>query len=189
MKNKILGCLAALAAAALITGCESKDDKKSATQAAKTQATPAAAGMIETRKADANATAQKDYDQFMSYDINGKKRVKFGLDDEESETSRSVGALAMVRNPLQSINLKLVKGRLSKDFIVKCSACHDDYANGIIGPSLLNKTSEQIFEKINAYKTKQKVNVLMKDLVSKMDESEIRALADEISKFNEQFRK
>ena len=144
MRNKILGCLVALAAAALITGCESKDDKKSATQAAKTQATPAAAGMIETQKADSNATAQKDYDQFMTYDINGKKRVKFGLDDEESETSRSVGALAMVRNPLQSINLKLVKGRLSKDFIVKCSACHDDYANGIIGPSLLNKTSDQI---------------------------------------------
>ena len=175
MRNKILGCLAALAAAALITGCESKDDKKSATQAAKTQATPAA--------------AQKDYDQFMSYDINGKKRVKFGLDDEESETSRSVGALAMVRNPLQSINLKLVKGRLSKDFIVKCSACHDDYANGIIGPSLLNKTSDQIYDMIFAYKNKQKANPLMKDLVQTLDEAQIRALANEISEFNEQFRK
>ena len=187
MKNKILRCLVALAAAALITGCESKDDKKSATQAAKTQATPAAAGMIETQKADANATAQKDYDQFMSYDINGKKRVKFGLDDEE--TSRSVGALAMVRSPLQSINLKLVKGRLSKDFIVKCSACHDDYANGIIGPSLLNKTSDQIYDMIFAYKNKQKANPLMKDLVQTLDEAQIRALANEISEFNEQFRK
>ena len=165
----------ALAAAMLITGCESKDDKKSATQAAKTQATPAAAGMIETQKADANATAQKDYDQFMSYDINGKKRVKFGLDDEESETSRSVGALAMVRSPLQSINLKLIKGQLSKD--------------GIIGPSLLNKTSDQIYDMIAAYKSKQKANPLMKDLVRGMDEAQIRALANEISEFNEQFRK
>ena len=189
MRNKILGCLVALAAAALITGCESKDDKKGATQAAKTQVTPAAAGMIETQKADANATAQKDYDQFMSYDINGKKRVKFGLDDEESETSRSVGALAMVRSPLQSINLKLIKGQLSKDFIVKCSACHDDYANGIIGPSLLNKTSDQIYDMIFAYKNKQKANPLMKDLVQPLDEAQIRALANEISEFNEQFRK
>ena len=189
MRNKILGCLVALAAAALIMGCESKDDKKSATQSVKTQATPAAAGMIETQKADANTTAQKDYDQFMTYDINGKKRVKFGLDDEESETSRSVGALAMVRSPLQSINLKLIKGRLSKDFIVKCSACHDDYANGIIGPSLLNKTSDQIYDMIAAYKSKQKANPLMKDLVRGMDEAQIRALANEISEFNEQFRK
>ena len=29
MRNKILGCLVALVAAMLITGCESKDDKKS----------------------------------------------------------------------------------------------------------------------------------------------------------------
>ena len=178
MRNKILGCLIALAAAMLITGCESKDDKKSATQAAKTQATPAAAGMIETQKADANATAQKDYDQFITYDINGKKRVKFGLDDAQC-----------VRSPLQSINLKLIKGRLSKDFIVKCSACHDDYANGIIGPSLLNKTSDQIYDMIAAYKSKQKANPLMKDLVRGMDEAQIRALANEISEFNEQFRK
>ena len=95
----------------------------------------------------------------------------------------------MVRNPLQSINLKLVKGRLSKDFIVKCSACHDDYANGIIGPSLLNKTSDQIYDMIIAYKSKQKANPLMKDLVQTLDEAQIRALANEISEFNEQFRK
>ena len=188
MRNKILGCLAALAAAALITGCESKDDKKSATQSAKTQATPAAAGMIETQKADANATAQKDYDQFMSYDINGKKRVKFGLDDEESETSRSVGALAMVRNPLQSINLKLVKGRLSEDFIVKCSACHDDYANGIIGPSLLDKTDAQIVDMIKKYKFKEKPNPLMVQLVNGMSEQQIETMAKEIYEFNRQFK-
>ena len=95
----------------------------------------------------------------------------------------------MVRSPLQSINLKLIKGQLSKDFIVKCSACHDDYANGIIGPSLLNKTSDQIYDMIFAYKNKQKANPLMKDLVQTLDEAQIRALANEISEFNEQFRK
>ena len=100
-----------------------------------------------------------------------------------------MGALAMVRSPLQSINLKLIKGQLSKDFIVKCSACHDDYANGIIGPSLLNKTSDQIYDMIAAYKSKQKANPLMKDLVRGMDDAQIRALANEISEFNEQFRK
>ena len=41
---------------------------------------------------------------------------------------------------------------------------------------------------INAYKNKEKVNVLMRDLVKKMDESEIRNLAKEISDFNAQFR-
>ena len=41
---------------------------------------------------------------------------------------------------------------------------------------------------INAYKNKEKVNVLMRDLVKKMDESEIRKLAKEIGDFNAQFR-
>jgi len=67
--------------------------------------------------------------------------------------------------------------------------CHDDYANGIIGPSLLNKTSDQIYDMIFAYKNKQKANPLMKDLVQTLDEVQIRALANEISEFNEQFRK
>ena len=41
---------------------------------------------------------------------------------------------------------------------------------------------------INAYKNKEKVNILMRDLVKKMDDSEIRNLAKEISDFNTQFR-
>ena len=81
-----------------------------------------------------------------------------------------------------------MRGRLSKDFIVKCSSCHDDYANGIIGPSLLNKSGDEIYDMIIAYKNKEKANVLMRDLVNSMDESEVRALAKDISDFNAQFR-
>ena len=94
----------------------------------------------------------------------------------------------MVRNPYEKINLQLLKGRLSKNFILKCSACHDDYANGIIGPSLLQKNKDEIYTMIRAYKHKEKVNVLMKDLVLQMSDEEIMSLAKEIDEFNEQFR-
>ena len=82
----------------------------------------------------------------------------------------------------------MLRGQLSKNFITKCSACHDDYANGIIGPSLLDKTSEQIYDMIIAYRTKTKANVLMADLVKSMDDKEVADIANEISQFNEQFR-
>ena len=114
--------------------------------------------------------------------------MRFGL-DEDNNVTRAVGAIAMVRSPLQSINLKLVKGKLSKNFILKCSACHDDYANGIIGPSLLSKSGDEIFNMIKTYKNKEKKNALMNDLVLQMSDEEARALADEISAFNEQFRR
>lgn len=96
--------------------------------------------------------------------------------------------MALAKTPLQSINKALLKGHLSKNFILKCSSCHDDYANGIIGPSLLSKTSDEIYAMIRAYKDKSKKNVLMSELVSQMSDDEIRAFAKEISEFNAQFR-
>jgi cytochrome c553 len=78
--------------------------------------------------------------------------------------------------------------KLSKKFIVKCSACHNDYANGVIGPSLLGKNSNEIFDSIAAFKSGEKKNVLMTDLIKMMDEAEIRALADEIYAFNEKIK-
>ncbi|QKF62009.1 c-type cytochrome [Campylobacter curvus] len=165
----------------LFSGCndKGKDDKnQTASQSAQT------AGVIKVERS--SASAQPSRSDFVHYDMDGEKKVKFGLED--NNVSRQIGALAMVKSPLESINAKLVRGRLSKDFIVKCSSCHDDYANGIIGPSLLNKSGDEIYDMIIAYKNKEKANVLMRDLVNSMDESEVRALAKDISDFNAQFR-
>ncbi|KAB0612475.1 c-type cytochrome [Campylobacter hyointestinalis] len=140
---------------------------------------------ITIKKGDENASG---INKWISYDMDGAKNIKFGIGDDSNETTKSIGALAMRRMPLQSINKALIRGQLSKNFITKCSACHDDYANGIIGPSLLTKSSEEIFDMIKAYKTKTKVNVLMADLVKPMSDKEINGLANEISEFNAQFR-
>ena len=72
--------------------------------------------------------------------------------------------------------------------MVKCSACHDDYANGVIGPSLLGKSSDEIFNNIADFKSGKKSNVLMDDLINMMSEDEIRTLADEIYNFNEKIK-
>ncbi|MGP1360176.1 c-type cytochrome [Campylobacter sp.] len=172
-----------VAAMLLFAGCEKSDDKiKTASEQPINAATSAS---IKVEKKENNQSTNKQND-FIKYDMHGEKSVKFGLED--NNVSRQIGALAMVKSPLQTINLRLIKGRLSKNFITKCSACHDDYANGIIGPSLLTKSEDEIFNMISAYKNKEKVNVLMRDLVKKMDNDEIRKLAKEISDFNTQFR-
>jgi cytochrome c553 len=89
-----------------------------------------------------------------------------------------------IRSPYENLQIELMVKKLSKEFIVKCSACHDDYANGVIGPSLLDKSSDEIFDKIIAFKNKTKTNVLMDGLIDRMSEKDIRKLADEISTFN-----
>ena len=62
------------------------------------------------------------------------------------------------------------------------------YANGIIGPSLLDKTDAQIVDMIKKYKFKEKPNPLMVQLVNGMSEQQIETMAKEIYEFNRQFK-
>jgi cytochrome c553 len=94
-----------------------------------------------------------------------------------------------IRSPYEKIKVSLLVRKLSKKFIVKCSACHNDYANGIIGPSLLGKDADYIFNKIADFKSGKKSNPLMNDLINMMSEEEIRDMANEIYKFNEEINK
>ncbi|MEW6551278.1 MAG: hypothetical protein AB1389_04030 [Campylobacterota bacterium] len=123
---------------------------------------------------------------FVTYDLDGNRVVKLAPDGEETALTKEIGALATIRNNYERLNAKILSKRLSKNYILKCSACHDDYANGVIGPSLLDKNAKEISDMIKAYRSKTKANVLMKDLVSKMEDAEIESLADEISKLNKE---
>ena len=95
-----------------------------------------------------------------------------------------VDANMHVRSPYEKVKLSIIVGELSKKFRVKCSACHSDYANGVVGPSLLGKSSDEIFNSIADFKSGKKSNPLMDGLISQMEEREIRELADEIFEFN-----
>lgn len=178
MKKPITIILSAI----IFLGCSNQTNSKNDPQESNKTATT---NSITIKKG--SSANQTKSDEWVVYDIDGKKNIKFGV-GESNETTKSIGAIAFTRPPLQSINKALLRGQLSKNFITKCSACHDDYANGIIGPSLLDKTSEQIYDMIIAYRTKTKANILMADLVKSMDDKEVADIANEISQFNEQFR-
>lgn len=100
----------------------------------------------------------------------------------------SIDANLHVRSPYEKVKISLLVKSLSKEFIVKCSACHNDYANGVIGPSLLDKDSDSIYNSIMKFKNNKDANVLMTGLVNQMSEKEIKKLADEIYEFNKQIR-
>jgi len=93
-----------------------------------------------------------------------------------------------IRSPYEKVKISMLVKKLSKNFMVKCSACHNDYANGIIGPSLLNKTSKEILQSIADFKTGKKSNPLMDDLIKMMDDKEIGDLANEIYEFNQKIK-
>jgi cytochrome c553 len=141
---------------------------------------------------------QKNYSKdgknyYFSYGINSEYDPKSQPANDDASVRvkprTQLEANMQIRSPYEEVQISLLVKKLSKKFIVKCSACHNDYANGIIGPSLLNKTPEDILKKINDFKTGVKANPLMDDLIKLMSDDEIKQLANEIFEFNNMIKK
>lgn len=184
LKSSITGL--ALLTSLFFVACSSDNDKtdKSSKEAATTQKSPATS-QIEVLK---NDNAQEIKVALKKTDETQSKSYYYDYNSEAKETSQkprtTLDANLHVRSPYENVEISMLVKKLSKEFIVKCSACHNDYANGVIGPSLLGKDTEYIYDKISQYKNGSKKNVLMKDLVSQMSDEEIRSIATEIHEFN-----
>ena len=144
---------------------------------------------VATKKVDKakNDSFYYDYGEKSEYDQNAQPANTDASVRVRPRTQ--VDANMQVRSPYEDIQVSMITRKLSKKFIVKCSACHNDYANGLIGPSLIGKDADYIYGKIEKFKSGQKVNVLMKDLINMMSDKEIRDMANEIYKFNQEIKK
>lgn len=75
------------------------------------------------------------------------------------------------------------KQGLSKEYIVKCSACHGRDGKGPIGPSIAGKDVEYNLAALLKYKNKQVPNTMMKGLLENTSEAQLQVLATEIASF------
>lgn len=187
--------LSALLAVSFFVGCSDSTQKNEESKTSSAQNAPSQKiEVVKNENAQEIKVAQKerdandsksyyyDYDIKTGYDLNAKP----ANDDASVRTNpkTALDANLNVRSPYEQVQVSLLTKKLSKNFIVKCSACHNDYGNGIIGPSLLGKDADYIFNKIAKFKDGTSTNVLMSGLIDRMDEKEIRELADEIFAFN-----
>ncbi len=117
--------------------------------------------------------------------VDAQKRVKNKVVDGKVPLIKRDSEVV---SPYQYVRIDLLKTALSKNFMVKCSACHDDYANGIIGPSLLEKDGNFIYEQMIKYRNDPSKNILMYELVKNMPEDELKSLAGEVAQFNKEIR-
>jgi len=194
-KHKKFSILASgLVLLVFITGCG--DDKtKEAVQAQSKEVQAAKIEVLANENAKEIKVKVKDVDKNQSksyyYDYNIKseydpKSMPANKDASVRVKPRTaIDANLHIRSPYEHVQVALLVQKLSKNFRVKCSACHDDYANGIIGPSLLSRDSDYIFNQIADFKTGKKSNPLMDGLINQMSEEDIRIIADEIYEFNQ----
>lgn len=65
----------------------------------------------------------------------------------------------------------------------KCASCHGVNGEGIIGPKLVGLSAQKVHQDLTDFKSGKRKNYVMYGLLSKMDESQIKSLADEIGSF------
>ena len=191
---KVSSVIFLVGASILFNGCSS-DDTKKGTQAEKSKiATASAIEVVANTNANAIKVETKETDTSgdKSYYFDYGVKSAYPQDAKPANADASVrvkprssiDANMHVRSPYEEVQVSLMLRKLSKRFIVKCSACHNDYANGVIGPSLLGKDTEFIYEQIIKFKKDKDLNVLMSQLVENMSDTEIREIAQEINEFN-----
>jgi cytochrome c553 len=183
----------------LFIGCEDKQENKTKPKILQTKNSQPSIEIVQNKNSkkikveEKIAPKNQDKSYYLNYDIksnynpNAQPANSDAFVREKPRTA--IDANIHIRSPYEKIKISLIVSRLSKKFIVKCSACHNDYANGIIGPSLLDKTSKQILKSIVDFKTGVKKNPLMNDLINLMSDDEIKQIADEIYNFNQKIKK
>ena len=123
-----------------------------------------------------------DYNVKSNYDPNSQPANK---DASVRIKPRTVlDANMHIRSPYERVQVSLIVKQLSRTFKLNCSACHDDYANGVVGPSLLGKDANYIYDKIIDFRTGKSSNPLMDDLINMMSDKEIKLISEEIYQFN-----
>lgn len=182
MKNTVWALLCLF----VLVGCDQKQEEGSRAAPEPAEVTdPSKIAVSGGGEADGSASAA---DQFVTYNLEGERIVRLSPDGEDNATTRQIGAVVTIKNQYDGLSAEMLKKKLSQNFIRKCSACHNHYANGIIGPSLLTKSEKEISDMIASYRSGTKKNVLMVQLVRQMDDKEIHALAKEIAEFNKEVR-
>ncbi|EDZ61571.1 conserved hypothetical protein containing cytochrome c domain [Sulfurimonas gotlandica GD1] len=183
-----------------ITGCSDSADEKQTKKEPSTKAAEAPKiEVVQNKDAHAIKVEVKENDKSQSKSYYYDYNVKSAYDENSMPANNDasvrvkprtiIDANMHVRSPYEKIQVSMLVKKLSKEFIVKCSACHNDYANGVIGPSLLGKDSDYIYKKIISFKTGEKSNPLMNDLVKMMNDNEIKQMANEIFEFNKEINK
>ncbi len=168
----------------LLAGCGGEKQKETATEGETTGKIVVTEGAVKEKKE--SAKSKENTGQFY-YSYNKEKNAS-EYDSESSKTRTELDAYRAIRSPYERVQITLMVQQLSPDYRLLCSACHDDYANGVIGPALLDKNSTYIFEQILAFKTGKKKNALMKELVNRIDEEKLKGISVEIERFNREVK-
>jgi len=170
----------------LLSGCGDEKAKNQTEEVVSSQGIVVTEGAVKALKAESKGKENSGQFYYSYNKENNKEENEYNT--ETSKVRTKLDAYRDIRSPYERVQITLMIQQLSPDYRLLCSACHDDYANGIVGPALLDKNATFIFEQIQAFKTGEKKNPLMKQLVNRIDEKRLKSIAKEIERFNREIK-
>jgi cytochrome c553 len=79
--------------------------------------------------------------------------------------------------------------KVSDEYKSKCASCHGvdgsgmQYGKKLMGPKLFGQSADEIYKKLEDFKSGRKENMVMKGLLIHMNKEDLRRFADEIGEF------
>ena len=79
--------------------------------------------------------------------------------------------------------------KVSDEYKSKCASCHGVDASGmqygkkLMGPKLFGQSADELYKKLEDFKSGRKENMVMKGLLIHMNKEDLRRFADEIGEF------
>jgi len=105
--------------------------------------------------------------------------------EEKSDREKENEALSALRDKAGNAGAF----KVSQKYKSKCSSCHgvngSGFQNGkkMMGPKLIGQSADVLYKDLVDFKDGRKENMVMKGLLMKLSEEDLRELADEIGEF------
>ena len=168
----------------VLSGCGQEKEKSPTEEVVSSSGIVVTEGAVKALKKERKS--KENNGQFY-YSYNKEKKGDT-YNAEDSKTRTELDAYRDIKSPYERVQITLMIQQLSPDYKLLCSACHDDFANGVVGPALLDKNATFIFKQIMAFKTGERDNPLMRQLVNRIDEKRLKGIAKEIERFNREIK-
>ncbi|MEA3370492.1 MAG: c-type cytochrome [Campylobacterota bacterium] len=105
--------------------------------------------------------------------------------EEKSDREKENEALGALRDKAGNAGAF----KVSQEYKSKCASCHgvngSGFQNGraMMGPKLIGQSAEKLFTDLVDFKAGRKENMIMRGLLLKLSEEDLKRLADEIGEF------
>jgi len=115
-------------------------------------------------------------------DVTANASVKL---EEKSDREKEDAKLSALRDKAGNAGAFEV----SQSYKSKCSSCHGVNGSGmqngkkLMGPKLFGQSADKLYKDLTDFKSGRKENMIMKGLLIKLSEDDLRILADEIGEF------